>query len=64
MNRDRIFDELEHVLDLAARAVANAPAPVGNPNLAVDVRDLVRALHFELRRYRDALTNVIIDSGS
>lgn len=64
MNRELVLDELERVLELAARAVADAPAPAGNPDLAVDVRDLVRALHFELRRYRDALTNAIADTGS
>lgn len=64
MNRDLVLDVLERVLDLAQAAVADAPTPAADPDLVEDLRGLVSALYFVLRRYRDAITEVISDTGS
>lgn len=64
MNRDIVFDVLERVLSLAQAAVADAPALAADPDLVEDLRGLVSALYFVLRRYRDAITEVIGDTAS
>jgi hypothetical protein len=64
MNRNAVFDVLERVLNLAQAAVADAPAPAADPDLVEDLRGLVSALYFVLRRYRDAIATVIGDTGS
>ena len=50
MKREHLLDDLERALDLVAGP--------GDPDLPDHLRDLIRALYFELRRYRDALTHV------
>ena len=64
MNRNLVLDVLQRVLDLAQQTVANAPAPVHHPELADDLRALLSALYFVLRRDRDAITEMIDDAGS
>ena len=56
MNPELVLDNLDLALDLAAPVVADAPATGADPELADDLRGLVTALHFLLRRYRDAIT--------
>ena len=56
---ERVLDELELTLGIATKVVADSPPPAAQPQLAENVRDLICALYFELRRYRDALDGVI-----
>lgn len=63
MNPDLVLDNLDLALDLAAAIVAEAPAPEVDPELADDLRGLLGALHFLLRRYRDAITTVTDNVG-
>ena len=64
MNRDIVLDILQRVLDLAQQTVAAAPVPVHHPELVDDLRALLSALYFVLRRYRDAIIEMIDDAGS
>lgn len=64
MNRDLVLDVLESVLALAQTTVDAAPAPDDDPDLVDDLRGLVGALHFLVRRYRDAIASVYSDASS
>lgn len=64
MSRDLVLDVLESALALAQTTVDAAPAPDDDPDLVEDLRGLVAALHFLVRRYRDAITPVNSDAPS
>lgn len=64
MTRDLVLDVLESVLALAQTTVDAAPAPGDDPDLVEDLRGLVAALRFLVRRYRDAITPVSSDAPS
>lgn len=64
MSRDLVLDVLEPVLALAQATVDAAPAPDDDPDLVEDLRGLVGALHFLVRRYRDAIASVSSDAPS
>lgn len=50
-----VLQRLERVVDIGLVHVAIAPAPDLDPELGEDLRAILLALHFALRRYRDAI---------
>ena len=64
MSPDAVLRRLGRVVDLGLAHVAVAPAPDLDPELAEDLRAVLLALHFALRRYRDAIVEATDDTAS